>query len=81
MSLGGPVQLDSGASLEWICLPEEGCPFPRPRLGSACAGSVEPGGQVCTYEACSYAQVCRNGVWQAQQAECAGAGFRAREPK
>ncbi|HEY8089073.1 MAG TPA: hypothetical protein VIF09_14540, partial [Polyangiaceae bacterium] len=30
--LGGPVQIDAGQQGYWGCLPEQGCPFPRPRL-------------------------------------------------
>ena len=65
--LGGPVQIDGGTGY-WGCVPEQGCPFPRARLGSACSGDA-----MCTYEACSYAQNCQGGVWQAQQEACAGA--------
>ena len=70
--LGGPIQIDSGTGPHgyWGCVPEQGCPFPRPRLGSACA-SV---GLYCTYEACSYAQTCQGGVWQGQSEACAVPG-------
>jgi hypothetical protein len=66
--LGGPVQLDGGTGY-WGCVPEPGCPWPRPRLGSTC--HLE--GTSCTYEACAYAQQCINGMWQAQLEACAGA--------
>jgi hypothetical protein len=52
----------------WSCLPGQGCPFPRPRLGSACSGSGMP----CDYETCSYEEYCSGGTWQAQPAACAG---------
>jgi len=64
--LGGPVEIDGGIG-DWGCVPEQGCPFPRPRLGSACQGNT-----TCTYEACAYAQSCMGGVWQAQPEACAG---------
>ena len=64
--LEGPVEIDGGTGY-WGCVPEQGCPFPRPRLGSPCHGNT-----MCTYETCSYAQTCQDGVWQAQQEACAG---------
>jgi hypothetical protein len=68
--LGGPVQLDGGTA-EWECLPaEQGCPFPRARVGTACPNE----GTVCSYEECSYGQMCQNGVWQAELEGCALAG-------
>ncbi|HEY8039615.1 MAG TPA: hypothetical protein VIF15_07465 [Polyangiaceae bacterium] len=66
--LGGPVQIDGGSAY-WGCVPEPGCPMPRPRLGTACGGSST----YCTYEACSYGESCQGGVWIAQQEACAGA--------
>ena len=68
--LGGPVLLDAGQQGSWGCLPEQGCPVPRPRLGSACASD----GSICTYEECSYGQLCANGVWQGEEEGCAAAG-------
>jgi hypothetical protein len=64
----GPVQIDGG-NATWSCLPEPGCPMPRPRLGSACTGQV-----TCTYEQCSFGESCMGGVWQGQNEACAGAG-------
>jgi len=66
--LGGPVLIDGGVA-DWGCVPETGCPFPRPLLGVACNSP----GQTCTYEACSYGETCQNGTWQAQEEGCAGA--------
>lgn len=67
--LGGPAQIDAGSS--WNCLPETGCPYPRPRQGSACNTPNE----TCTYYACDYAQQCQGGVWQGLFEGCAqGAG-------
>jgi hypothetical protein len=66
--LGGPLQIDGG-NASWQCLPEPGCPWPRPRIGSACSSN----GQSCTYEACSYGQLCSGGTWQGSLEGCAGA--------
>jgi hypothetical protein len=67
--LGGPPppSFDGGPSGYWACVPEPGCPMPRPRLGSAC--SLE--GTFCTYETCAYGQTCINGTWQSQSMACA----------
>ena len=67
--LGGPVMLDGGSGY-WGCVPGSGCPFPRPRIGSACGAAS---GTYCTYEACSYGQSCQGGVWVPEQEACAGA--------
>jgi hypothetical protein len=66
--LEGPVQIDGGTGY-WGCVPEQGCPFPRARLGTSCTNAQAD----CTYEECSYAQTCEDGVWQAQEEACAGA--------
>jgi hypothetical protein len=65
--LGGvlPV-LDAGGS--WSCDPETACPMPRPRLGIACATAK----QTCTYQTCSFGEVCQGGVWQGEPEVCAG---------
>jgi hypothetical protein len=69
-NLGGPIMLvDAGAS--WSCNPESGCPMPRPRLGSACATV----GQMCTYEACAYEEICQDGIWQGEEEGCAQPGL------
>jgi hypothetical protein len=70
--LGGPPppNLDGGINGYWSCVPEPGCPMPRPRLGAAC--SIE--GTFCTYETCSYGQTCINGVWQSSPMACAQGG-------
>ncbi|HEY3815987.1 MAG TPA: hypothetical protein VGL81_02395 [Polyangiaceae bacterium] len=65
--LGGPVEIDGGTGF-WSCVPEQGCPFPRARLGTACTTAQSD----CTYEECSYAQTCQDGVWQAEEEACAG---------
>jgi len=69
---GGPPPPgdDAGITGNWYCVPEPGCPMPRPRLGSACSGE----GTFCTYETCSYGQTCINGTWQSQPMACAGGG-------
>lgn len=68
--MGGPIPVDGGLVATWSCLPEPGCPMPRPRLGSACSNPS----QSCTYVACDYGQVCQSGVWQGQPEGCAQAG-------
>jgi hypothetical protein len=60
-------QQDAGPAQFWDCFPEPGCPYPRPRLGSACA----PEGTNCTYKGCAYGQQCTGGVWQEELAGCA----------
>jgi hypothetical protein len=70
--LGGPIFVDGGSGY-WGCVPEQGCPFPRPPLGSACT-SGPSGNSDCTYEACAYAQTCQNGAWTAIEEACAGTG-------
>ncbi len=67
--LGGPVQIDGGTAY-WSCLPGNGCPYPRPVLGSACTAV----GTYCTYEECSYGQSCTDGAWQGSEEACASAG-------
>jgi hypothetical protein len=67
--LGGPVLLvDGGQPAYWGCLPENGCPWPRPRVGAACSFPSSTG---CTYAACAYGQDCVNGVWQPMEEGCA----------
>lgn len=66
--LGGPVEIDGGTA-DWECVPGQGCPFPRPPLGSSCNGE----GIDCTYEECSYGETCTNGLWEALEEGCAGA--------
>jgi hypothetical protein len=65
-----PVNTDGGVSGYWSCEPEPGCPYPRPRVGSACSNE----GTYCTYEACGYEQTCTGGVWQGQAEACAYPG-------
>ncbi|HEY1696620.1 MAG TPA: hypothetical protein VGG39_30875 [Polyangiaceae bacterium] len=72
--LGGPILIDGGTG-SWGCVPENGCPFPRPRLGSPCDGSSAT--STCTYEECSYGQSCQDGAWVAEEEGCAGAGASA----
>jgi hypothetical protein len=64
----GPPIEDAGEAATWQCLPEPGCPSPRPRIGTSCAGTEA---QDCTYESCSFAESCANGVWQGEQEACA----------
>ncbi len=71
----GPIMVDGGGS-SWGCLPEPGCPMPRPRLGSACGTE----GQNCTYQQCSYAQSCQGGLWQPEVEGCAEPGGSGGSP-
>jgi len=71
----GPVEIDGGTA-DWGCVPEQGCPFPRPLLGSPCTGE----GTSCTYEACSYGETCTNGLWAAEEEGCAQAGGGSGNP-
>ena len=74
--LGGPIPIDGGTGY-WGCAPEQGCPFPRARIGTACTHD----GMNCTYEECSYAQTCQGGVWQGLEEACAqGAGGAVASP-
>ena len=53
----------------WQCVtPPQGCPEPRPRLGSACSQA----GLSCDYGACTggIALVCTDGYWQQEQTGC-----------
>jgi hypothetical protein len=70
-TFGGPVQFDAGPGV-WQCETHgQGCPVPRPRLGSACslAESV-----VCDYGACflpgGTTERCVGGVWQEELVAC-----------
>ena|ERR1700690_2070438 len=62
-SPGDPTP-DGGSS--WFCGPEQGCPMPRPRIGSACSTPD----QRCDYEECGANQVCTGGVWQPAIGAC-----------
>lgn len=64
----GPIEIDGGTP-DWGCLPGDGCPFPRPRLGTSCPTE----GISCTYEACEYGETCMGGVWQSEEEGCAEA--------
>ncbi len=65
--LGGPIPSDGGTGY-WGCVPEQGCPMPRPRLGTVCT----PNSQTCTYEPCAFGESCQNGIWQGALEACAG---------
>jgi hypothetical protein len=50
----------TGAPQLWGCFPVmSGCPYPRPRVGSACN---QPGLQ-CDYSSCGDSISCTNGLW------------------
>jgi hypothetical protein len=65
----GPIIADGGEGATWTCNPGQGCPMPRPRLGSPCTSNTS-----CTYESCDYGQSCQGGAWQAEEEGCAKAG-------
>jgi hypothetical protein len=62
---GGLEVPDAGAT--WTCAPGDGCPMPRPRIGTACTGH-----QNCTYEPCEFTESCAGGYWQGAFEACAG---------
>jgi len=67
----GPVQLEDAGS-SWVCeQPEDGCPEPRPQVGTSC--SME--GLTCDYGTCTLpggtAMACTNGTWAIQMSACA----------
>jgi hypothetical protein len=64
-----PALPDGGASAPtyWACNPGQGCPFPRPPLGTSCAHEAIS----CQYVACTYAQSCTGGVWHGVEDGCA----------
>ncbi len=48
-----------GSTPQWSCAPTPtGCPFPRPRVGSKCMGSLD-----CVYDPCAYSETCNGTVW------------------
>ncbi|HSQ64288.1 MAG TPA: hypothetical protein VLM85_13770 [Polyangiaceae bacterium] len=68
----GPYPADGAAVAQWVCdQPEQGCPQPRPKLGSVC---TQPG-QMCDYGACSLptgtSVQCQDGAWQNAPFGCA----------
>ena len=68
----GPYPADASAVAEWICdQPEQGCPQPRPKLGSACSQE----NKVCDYGSCSLPTgtsiICKNGAWENAPFGCA----------
>jgi hypothetical protein len=68
----GPYPADASAVAEWVCdQPEQGCPQPRPKLGSACS---KPG-QTCDYGSCSLPTgtsiICQDGAWENAPFGCA----------
>ncbi len=64
----GPMDPWPDAGSTWYCGPEQGCPFPRPPIGSACSTPD----QRCDYEQCGGNQVCQGGVWQPVAGACGG---------
>jgi hypothetical protein len=58
-----PLGLPDGSPTTWNgCYPGQGCPMPRPRLGSPCSGH-DVG---CVYQPCSFGQYCLDGAWRLQ---------------
>jgi hypothetical protein len=69
---GGPVPLDASAAARWHCqTPGDGCPEPRPGLGTPCTTE----GTSCDYGSCTVqggsGQQCHNGTWQTEAFACA----------
>lgn len=57
-----------GSDSGWHCLAAQtGCPFPRPRLGDDCTGTL-----TCNYGACigGNIEVCKDGSWQSEGVIC-----------
>jgi hypothetical protein len=57
---------------QWACQdPAQGCPTPRPRLGTPCVSSPS----TCDYGTCTvpggYAEGCTNGIWATVPWGCA----------
>ena len=59
-----------GPNPTWQCFQPQGCPEPRPRIGSPC---TQPG-QSCDYGACAggVSESCTGGYWQQQAVACPG---------
>ena len=71
LAFGPPVPVDAGAG-RWYCeAPQQGCPQPRPRIGSACSLS---GAQYCDYGACTLpggtSLSCVSGIWHESMSAC-----------
>jgi len=49
-------------NLTWYCLPQAGCPYPRPRQGATCSNPALD----CVYDGLT-SEACVNGIWQAAQ--------------
>jgi hypothetical protein len=70
--ISGPPQVGpGGANPTWACdLPQQGCPSPRPHLGTACGTE----GQTCDYASCTLpegtAETCSGGVWTTAESAC-----------
>jgi hypothetical protein len=64
------VPAGTGTTSTWHCFHPQGCPEPRPRLGSACTQD----GQMCDYGACTsgIAETCMGGYWQWTTTPCPG---------
>jgi hypothetical protein len=70
----GPVQIDDAGNTvaSWVCeQPVQGCPIPRPKLGSACTA---PESLQCDYGSCSLAGgallTCQGGAWERASVAC-----------
>lgn len=61
--LADHVSVDAGPY--WDCVPASNCPTTRPRIGAQCSGTAG-----CTYELCSYAEICASGIWQPLETMC-----------
>jgi hypothetical protein len=70
---GGPVLLvDSSVQGRWVCQDPgaQGCPLPRPPLGSTCTQN----GLSCDYGTCTVpggtAEICEGGIWKSTIVAC-----------
>ena len=58
---------------EWVCdgPPDQGCPYPRPKLGTPCNSVAQI---ICNYGSCSAlggsSQICQNGTWHFEDVPC-----------
>jgi hypothetical protein len=57
----------TGAPQIWGCFPgQTGCPYPRPRVGSACSQA----GLQCDYSSCGDSIACTGGLWTVGNGGC-----------
>jgi|HubBroStandDraft_1064217.scaffolds.fasta_scaffold37486_3 hypothetical protein len=62
-----PPPSSPAAANTWFCGPQNACPMPRPRIGSACSTPSLR----CDYTLCGASQVCMGGLWTPTSGQCA----------